>query len=73
MFLPQFGVESRQSTCERLRHRICRSRWRQRRRLDRSSLHSREGCGEDETERAEKEMVAHDEDVVDYRLSGENR
>ena len=71
MLLPQFGVETRQSTCQRLRHRICRSWWR--RRLDWSSLHAHEGCGEDETERAEKEMVAHDQDVVDYRLSGENR
>lgn len=60
VLLPQFGVETRQSTCQRLRHRICRSWWR--RRLDWSSLHCREGCGKDETERAKKEVMAHDEE-----------
>lgn len=55
VLLPQFGVESRQPTCERLRHWIGRSR-----RLDRSSLHSREGGGKNETESAEKEVMAHD-------------
>lgn len=73
VLLPQFGVESCQSTCQRLRHRICRSRRRRWRLLDWSSLHSREGRGEDETQGAEQKVMAHHENVVDFPLSGQDR